>query len=453
MQLTPAATGLNSIVRTRFRVPLLALMGIAVIVLAVASLNVANLLLARALERRREHAIRAAIGANPGRLVRAAAIETVLLLVPSVAAGIWLAYAGVAFLISAYASTGVTFGLDVEPDSRTLVFVCSAASVAWLCFALGPLAVVGRVQPATILTSASHGNSTSHGRMHQSLLVVQVAFTVVLVACATWFAATVQDLRAAPRGWDGDGIVAVRMAALPGRYDGSFEASVHYRQVLERIEALPGVQHAALSNTAPPAPAAYRESVAPADRADLRRDTLTFRVTDGFFATLRLPLTAGSDFIRSDRPSEERTAIVSESLAHQLFGTEPPLGKYIALGTRAANQAMRIVGVAADGTLGDPRAGGQPMVFVNYWQEETDYQRFPMLLVRSDAPLVDITSRIREEIAEAGREYPLGISPSPTTSMTRSCRSGCWPSPRPCSPRSGCCWRRLACSAWSTSRS
>ena len=71
---------------------------------------------------------------------------------------------------------------------------------------------------------------------------------------------------------------------------------------------------------------------------------------------------------------------------------------------------MRIVGVAADGTLGDPRAGDQPAVYVNYWQQDSDYQRFPMLLVRSDAPLADVTLRIREEIAEAGREYPLAFS-------------------------------------------
>ena len=117
-------------------------------------------------------------------------------------------------------------------------------------------------------------NSASHGRLRRSLLVVQMAFTVVLVACSAWFSATVEELRAAPRGWDSDDIVAVRLAPLPGRYDGSFESSLHYRQLLERIAALPGVQTAALSNTAPPVPAPFRESVAPADRTDSRRDTL-----------------------------------------------------------------------------------------------------------------------------------------------------------------------------------
>ena len=172
------------------------------------------------------------------------------------------------------------------------------------------------------------------------------------------------ELRAAPRGWDSDGIVAVRMAPLPGRYDGSFELLLYYQQLLERIAALPGVETAALSNTAPPVPLApFRESVAPADRTDLRRDTLAFRVSDGFFATLRLPLTAGSDFVRSDRPSGERTAIVSVTLGRQLFGDERPVGKHIAVGTRPGDQAMRIVGVAADGTLGDRRACDQPAVY------------------------------------------------------------------------------------------
>ncbi len=411
VQLTPAATGINSIVRTRFRVPLLALMGIAAVVLVVASLNVANLLLARALERRHEHGIRAALGANHARLAYETSIETVLLLLPSVSAGLWLAYAGVAVLVSAYAgSAGVNFGLDVQPDGRTLGFVAATASIAWLCFALGPIATVGRIAPGTVLASASRSHSAPHGRLRQWLLVLQVAFTVVLVASATWFDATVRDLRAAPLGWDSDGIVAVRVAPLPGRYDESFESSVHYRQLLERITALPGVESAALSNAAPPVAAPYRESVAPVGRADRRRDALALRVSDGFFSTLRLPLVTGSDFDRSDRRSGERTAIISESLARQLFGNEPPVGKHIAVGTRPEDQGMQIVAVASDGTLGDPRAGDPSAVYVNYWQEDSGYQSFPMLLVRSDAPLADVTLRVREEIAHAGREYPLGVS-------------------------------------------
>ena len=223
--------------------------------------------------------------------------------------------------------------------------------------------------------------------------------------------ATVQELRAAPRGWDSDGIVAVRMAPLPGRYDGSFESSLHYRQLLERIDALPGVETAALSNTAPPVPAPYRESVAPADRADLRRDTLAFRVSDGFFATLRLPLTAGSDFVRSDRPSGERTAIVSVIAGDiSCSATSGRWGNTSRWAREPADQAMRIVGVAADGTLGDPRAGDQPAVYRQLLAARQRLSTVPDAAGAIGCAARRRHLRIREEIAEAGREYPLAIS-------------------------------------------
>ena len=412
VQMTSAATGLDSTLRARFRVPLLALMGIAVMVLAAASVNVASLHLSRFMERRREYAIRAALGASRRQLMREASLETVLLLVPAVALSAWLAQAGIRVLIDVYAVTSRNFGLDASVDLRTLLFVAALVTVSWLGFGLGPICVVGETPPAAATASGAFGNSAHRSRANWGLVVAQVALTSVLVACAAWFVTSIRELRAAPRGWTAERLVSTRLAAIPGGYDDSFQPSIYYRRLLERVDGLPGVRSSALTNAVPPIPSAfYRERVAPADARDRTADALALRVSDGFFAALQLPLVVGAGFSQSDQPSDARTVVVSETLARQLFDTTAVLDRHVVVRTPGgAQQMLQIVGVAADATIGDPRAGREPTLYLNYWQQDGAFQQFPVLLVRWDAALDDVMAGVRAELAAAGREYPLGIS-------------------------------------------
>jgi predicted permease len=413
VQMTSAATGLDSTARTRFRIPLLALMGIAALVLAAASLNVASLHLLRFIERRREYAVRAALGASRWQLIREAAVETVLLLVPAVALSAWIAETGVRVLLDVYTATSRNFGLDSSVDSRVLLFVAAVAGLSWLGFGLGPICFVGSTPPAAVTANGAFGNSTRRGRASRSLVVAQIALTSLLVTCAGWFAGSIGELRAAPRGWTAEHLLVTRLAAIPGGYDDSFQASIYYRRLLEGIAALPGVRSVALTNAAPPIPTAfYREQVAAADRRDRIADATALRVSDEFFAALQLPLITGAGFARSDQPSDSRTAVVSEALARQLFDTTAVLDRLIVVRARGSEQTVRIVGVAADAVIDDPRVSTQPTIYLNYWQQDTAFQQFPALLVRSDARLDDVAAGVRAEIAAGGREYPLGMTPA-----------------------------------------
>jgi predicted permease len=413
VQMTSAATGLDSLVRTRFHTPLLALMAIAMIVLATASINVAGVLVTTTIERRREYAVRAALGASRLRLVRQAAIETLVLLVPAVALGAWLSYSVVQLLLSIYASTSRNFGLDAAPDVRVLIFVIGIASVAWLLFAIGPLVIVGRTPPGLIAADGAFGNTKRRSRTGRGLVAAEISLSLLLVTCAAWFAGSLRELRAAPRGWTAEGLLTTRLAAIPGGYAGAFEPAAYYRGLLERVAALPGVRAAALTHVAPPiASAFFRERVIAVAERERSADPIAVRVSDGFFAAVQLPLAAGVEFARFDGPSQSRTAVVSESLALQLFDTRAPLGRHVVVRHRSGDQIVRIVGVAADATIGDPRAGSEPAIYLNYWQQEPGYQQSPALLVRSDAALEAVAAAVRTEIATSGREYALGMSPA-----------------------------------------
>jgi predicted permease len=408
LRLTPAATGLDSVVRTRFQSPLVALLGIAIIVLAVACMNVANLLLARGIERQREHAIRAAIGASRGRLVREAAAESALLMLPAVAIGGWLARLSVDLLISLYAMTNGNFALDATIDLRTFGFVGGIASLGWISFALGPVIKVSTVQPASILHTASFGNTARQSQLRRGLLIGEIALTLVLVACATRFAATLRELRTIPVGFAIDDVINVRLAPRPGGYGESFNSSSYYRGLIQAVKAMPGVRSVAVTNTTPFG-FVRRDPVA-AESPDAEIDVQVVRASDNFLATLRLPLIAGRDFSGSELLTGDRTAIVSRSVADRLFGRDEAIGKYIRVGTLPSEQTVQVIGIAADATLGDPRTPNQPVVYLNFWENAT-YQQYAVLLVRSDAGLADLAGRMREELARGGREYPLAIKP------------------------------------------
>ena len=409
LSVSTAQTGLDSTVRSRFAYPLTALLGIALLVLIVSCVNLANLLLARAVLQRREHAIRAALGASRGQLVLEAAMESALLLIPAVIGGVWLSYLAATALVSIYRLTSANFSIDVAPEARTLVFVGGTACVAWICFALGPVVRRSRVDPAATLTASSSRHTTGDARPRRLLLIAQIAMTAVLVASAAWFADALRQLRNTPLGFTTDAVISARLAPMPAGYNPPFNAFEYYRRLVESVEALPGVGSVAVTSAQPLSAFSLRTAIATSDRPESEIDVQVLRVSHAFFRTLSLPMIAGQDFSRSDRPGGVRTAIVSESLARRLFDRRDAVGEYIRVGTQPADQRIRVVGIAADARLNDPRSSDMFQLYVNYWQQEPPYQQFPALLVKSEANPAAFDPAFRALLAREGREYALSI--------------------------------------------
>jgi predicted permease len=404
---TPAATGLDSSLRSRFRIPLLALMGIAVVVLTVSTLNTATLLLARGLEGRREHAIRAALGANRWQLVRGTVVESGMVLGAAAAFGAVLAVACVRLLTSLYAATNGNFGLDVTPDTRTVMFFSAVTFAGWVGATLLPLLTLRHVEPAGALAPGAFGGtgrSASAGRM---LLVVQVAVTVALVACAIGFTATIAALRAVPIGFQADGLINARLAPLPGGESRAGSPTSH-AELLERLGAVPGLRELAVTGQSSLFGFVQRSSVVGVGQPDQPIEAQVLQVSDSFFKTLQLPLIAGTSVPRDGR-SDDPTAVVSRSVAERLFGAADATGRYVRVGTAA--QPVRIVGTAADATLGNPRTPREPTVYLNFWEQPPTFQEYPVLVIRTELPVAAVAAAVRQELTRGGRFYPLAIRP------------------------------------------
>jgi predicted permease len=404
---TPAATGLDSSLRSRFRIPLLALMGIAAVVLTVSTLNAATLLLARGLERRREHAIRAALGASRWQLVRGTACESGMVLVASTAFGAMLAVASVRMLTSLYAATNRNFGLDVTPDTRTVVFFSAVVFAGWVGAALLPLLTLRHVEPAGALAPGAFGSTGRSSSAGQVLLVVQVAFTVALVACAIGFTATIAALRAVPFGFQADGLINARLAPLPGG-ERAVGSPASHAELLERLSAVPGLRAVAVTGQSSLFGFVQRSSVVGIGQTDQPIEAQVLQVSDGFFATLQLPLVAGTTVPRAGR-SEGPTAVVSRLAAERLFGAADATGRYVRVDTVA--QPVRIVGIAEDATLGNPRASREATVYLNFWEQPPAFQEYPVLLIRAEIPVGAVAAAVRQELTRGGRFYPLAIRP------------------------------------------
>jgi predicted permease len=323
---TSASTGIDYGMRNRFGQPLTALVAIASLVLLVAAVNVANLLLARAADRRRDTAVRLALGATRWQIAQRVLLESGIVLVVATASGLLVAYWCDRLLVAIFQATSAGFIVDVTPDSRALAFAGAAASLAFLIFALGP-AVKSADVDITAFQSASMRTTGERGSARRAILVAQVALTLVLVAVGSVFVTALASLRSSPLGVDVEHVLALQLAALPGGYPNGAAPTSYYRSLVEQVQNVPGVASGSLSADVPlgtgPRPIDVTAANAEAPTVSAEEKI----ITDRFFETMKIPLIAGEDFRPADAERSDRTVIVSASLAQRLFGSDLALGR------------------------------------------------------------------------------------------------------------------------------
>ena len=228
------------------------LLSIAALVLLIACANLANLLLARASTRERELAVRLAVGASRSRLIRQLLVESLLLAIVGAALGALLAQGLSRFLVSFLSTTGNPVFLDLAPDWRVLGFTSASAALTCLLFGLTPALRATRIQPGVGLNASGRGLTASRERfsLRRALVVVQVALSLVLVACALLFTRSLSKLQAVEIGFKQDGILITRAnferLNIPSERRQAFK-----REVLERLKAIPGVEAAAETRVVP----------------------------------------------------------------------------------------------------------------------------------------------------------------------------------------------------------
>ena len=338
-----------------YRDRLLTLLGAVGFVLLIACANVANLLLARGAARGRELAVRAAMGAGRGRLVRQLLTESVLLAVLGGAAGAALAGLGARALV-AIAPEGVPRLEQARVDARVLAFAMGLSLASSLLCGLLPALRASRLDLQEALRQGSRGNTAGRGgrdRVRGGLIVAETALALVLLTGAGLLTRSALLLQRVEPGFDPSGVITARILLPEAAYPDGARVVEAYRRILEEARRVPGVASAGLSLMVPMADDAANIRVTAEGRAwteENRVGTGLRLASPGYFGTMRIPLVRGRDFTDDDGAAAPRVAIVNETLARRLWPGEDAVGRRISgvTGSPTDPQWATVVGVARD---------------------------------------------------------------------------------------------------------
>ncbi len=356
----PAGAGLSTILRDKFAKPLLAMMAVVGLLLLIACTNLANTLLARAAGRRHEMAVRISLGAGRLRLVRQVLTEALLLSAAGGLLGIFLAYFGADALLRIMTSGRPIIGMpphieiQVHPDMRVLLFTGAVALLTGVLFGLAPAWNAFAFAPAPSLRDSGGAGATRFQRLFgKSLVVAQVALSVVLLSAAGLFIANLSDLEHADLGFRRDHVLLMTLDPSRSGYSRD-QLSRAYQELLGRLATIPGVRSTTLSDGTPiSGGAALSFAIVEGyqERPEDRRYVSINWVAPKYFETLGTPLLAGRDFTFQDQGGSH-VAIVNQAMARYYFGNRNPIGMHVAFEQHwkgfGADQPYEIVGVVGD---------------------------------------------------------------------------------------------------------
>lgn len=341
-------------VRVQFEEALKLLLALVGLLLGVATASAANLLLARGAARSREFAVRMAIGAGRLRVVRQVLTETLIWTIAGAGVGLLGASWGSAALIALMTTWEETIVLETGPTWRVLAFTLMVAFITSAIAATLPALRATRPDAGARLRTFRHieGGSIRRWTIGRSLVTVQIALTVLLLFGAALFGRNLVRILGEDAGVDRDTVLVVSTDAEAAGYEGDRLATFQ-KQLLERIQAIPGVQSASLSRYPPIShdDGAWTENVA-IDGAPITRDpsrVVHFNVVSpDFFRTVGMRVVRGRDFTAGDTPAAPRVVIVTESLARGFFPGQDAIGRRITIGRDKARQDLEIVGIVND---------------------------------------------------------------------------------------------------------
>jgi putative ABC transport system permease protein len=356
--LVPAAAGTSdrSGLRRQYTRPLLTAGGVVVLVLLVACVNIANLLLIRGADRAHEMSVRLALGASRWRLARQLLIESVLVAGMGAAAGLAFAAWASRVVVSSLSTPDTRVALHLPLDWRVLTVTATLAICTALLFGTGPAFRASRAAP--VLALKQGGRARSDRARSGSLVVVQVALSLVLLAAAGLFLSTFRRLATLPLGFDAGRVLVVDVDTARAHTDPGSRTG-YYLQIVETIASLPGVAHAAASTITP-----FNQATRSPLFADMNR-VHEHVVSPGFFATYAMTIRIGRDFDRTDASGSPRVALVSESYVAKFLQGRSALDSTLDSGACGPPRGpCAVVGVVADAVFGPLRSGPHPTIYL-----------------------------------------------------------------------------------------
>ena len=400
-------------VRNQFGRPLWMLFGLVALLLGVACASTANLLLARGVARQREIAVRLAMGASRGRLIRQMSTESLVWTVLASAAGLLLALWGGAALVSLMTTSQETIDLALSLNPRILLFSTGLALVTSAVCSLIPAFRATRLDPgATLKDTGQIGRTLLKGWSPGRVLVAaQVALTVLLLFAASLFIRSLDRTLSQDAGVDRQRVFVLSTDAEAAGLSGE-RLTLFYAQLLERLKGMPGVESASLSQYPPISgeDGAWTQSIA-VDGASVPAapgaSTVYFNtISPGFFRTVGMRLVAGRDFGASDGPESSRVVIVNESLARRFFPGQNAVGRLVTIGRSTSRQDLRVVGIVQDAKYQRLQEDTRSIAYLPYVQHPPENL---FAEVRVTTPNAAVCESIRGEVRHLDAVVPLRL--------------------------------------------
>jgi putative ABC transport system permease protein len=368
------------------RTPLQVLMGAVLLVLLIACANLANTLLASGMKRRREIAVRSALGASRARLVRQLLIENLVLATAGGLGGLLLSVVLLPTLLTLAPTTLPRLG-DVHIDARVAAFAIVLTLCTVLLFGLLPALQTARADLREVLADAARGSSAPRSaRMRALLITAQVAVAFVLLVGSGLLIKSLGAVLSQPLGFDPSNTLTMEIALPNTTYPDDAQVLAFYDRLLEATRKLPGVEQAGVSNIIPLTGFSPNGTFAVTGGPEATGNAI-YQVTEaGYFQTMRIPLLAGRLFDSRDAPDGEHAAIVSKGLAERYWPGRSALGQRIRpLGMdRYGATWLTVIGVVGDVKPRDLTRASYPQIYVSGWQRP-QRMRYTYLIVRAAA--------------------------------------------------------------------
>ncbi|PYR34827.1 MAG: hypothetical protein DMF90_15790 [Acidobacteria bacterium] len=412
--LLSGATG-NARLRLRYEHPLGLLMAVVALVLLIACANIANLLLARALIRRRELQVRAALGASRWRLIRGLLAESLVITSVGAALGIALASSASSIVVQQLSTRSNPIYLDISIDSTVALFAIAVTALVTLLSGIVPAVRATDLLRSSLLRSTDLNERGRFLGPSAALIVVQVALSLVLVVGAGLFLKTFSSLTAVPLGFEPEHVLMAAVTAADARVPPSQRLQM-FQRVRDAVLSIPGVTDAAFSFLTPVMGPILLRPIEVADGgATPERDRLSSvnLVSSGWFQTLRTPIVAGREFVDADRAGTTPVVVVNEAFVRKFLKPSNPLGQVVRFGIVGPNVgSAEVVGVAADAVYSSLREPAPPTVYLPLAQLQRVPPALLALTVRSEtAPPLQMARSVAAAIGTVHPDAALTFQP------------------------------------------
>jgi predicted permease len=390
---------------------LLVLLGAVGFVLLIACANVANLLLARAAGRQKEIAIRVALGAGRFRLIRQLLTESLLLAGLGGVVGLVLAIWGTG-LLKTFIPENISQAKAISIDGKVLVFTLGVSLLTGLIFGLAPLTQGSKLNLNEVLKEGGRDSAAgSRGNRIRGLLVIaEVAISLILLIGAGLLINSFLRLRSVDPGFRPDNLLTMQIVLPTQKYPEPANRSAFYTELLSRIESLPGVKSAAVTNWLPLTMQGDTNGISiegrPDPPPDQKPDVVTRVISPQYFSTMSIQLLQGRQFIEQDRADSPGVAVISETMARRLWPGEDPIGKRLKVGpTTSPVPWLQIVGVVKD--VRQFELDSEPRLQMYLPHDQFAFFRPNYLVVKTDGDPLSLAATVRRTVWDMDKDQPV----------------------------------------------